>query len=60
MAGLAIPLPADLLNGAECWAMRMKEEHISNKNVVRMVRWIHCISLKDHASSSEIRKRAKL
>ena len=38
----------------------MKEEHILNKTDVMMLRLIHWISLKDHASSEEIRKRAKV
>ena len=44
----------------ECWAMRMKEEHILNKTGVIMLRCIHWISVKDHASSDEIQKRAKV
>ena len=49
-----------MLYGAECWAMRKKEEHLLNKTEMRMLRWIQGISLKDHVSivrSEEIRKR---
>ena len=35
-----------MVYGAECWAMRKKEEHLVNKT--RMLRWIHGISLKDN------------
>ena len=46
-----------MLYGAECWAMRKKEEHLLNKTEMRMLRWIQGISLKDHVRSEEIRKR---
>ena len=46
-----------MLYGAECWAMRKKEEHLQNKTEMRMLRWIQEISLKDHVRSEEIRKR---
>ena len=48
-----------MVYGAECWAMRTKEEHLVNKT--RMLRWIHGISLKDNTAvimSDAIRKRA--
>ena len=38
----------------------MNEEHILNKTGVIMLRCIHWISVKDHASSDEIQKRAKV
>ena len=40
--------------------MRMKEEHILNKTGGIMLRCIHWISVKDHASSDEIQKIAKV
>ena len=46
-----------MLYGAECWAMRKKEEHLLNKTEMRMLRWIQGISLKDHVRSEEIRNR---
>ena len=46
-----------MLYGAECWAMRKKEEYLLNKTEMRMLRWIQGISLKDHIRSEEIRKR---
>ena len=49
-----------MLYGAECWAMRKKEEHLLNKTEMRMLRWIQGIRLKDHVRSEEIRKRANV
>ena len=46
-----------MLYGAECWAMRKKEEHLLNKTEMRMLHWIQGISLKDHVRSEEIRNR---
>ena len=36
-----------MLYGAECWAMRKKEEHLLNMTEMRMLRWIQGISLKE-------------
>ena len=46
------------LYGAECWAMRKKDGHLSNKTEMRMLRWIHGTSLK--ATSQDIQKRANV
>ena len=48
-----------MLYGAECWAMRKKEEHLINNTEMRMLRWIQGISLKDHVRSEEIRKETE-
>ena len=51
-----------MVYGAECWAMRKKEEHLVNKT--RMLRWIHGISLKDntviHVMNGHHRDQAKV
>ena len=49
-----------MLHGAECWAMRKKEEHLLNMTEMRMLRWIQGICLKDHVRSEEIRKRLNI
>ena len=46
-----------MLYGAECWAMRKKEEQLLNKTEMRMLHWIQGISLKDRVRRDEIRKR---
>ena len=45
-----------LLYGAECWRDRKKEEQILEKTVMRMLRRIKGVTLRDKEKSVDIRK----
>ena len=49
-----------MIYGAETWALRRKEEAKLERTEMRMVRWAMGISLKEHLSNEEVRRRASL
>ena len=44
--------------GVECWTMIKKGEMLMNKTEMRMLRWIQCVSLREHKRNEEIRAAA--
>ena len=49
-----------MVYGAETWALRKKEERKLERTEMRMLRWILGVSLRDHVSNEEVRKRARI
>ena len=46
--------------GAECWTMKKKDDMLMNKTEMRMLRWIHCVSLRELKRNEDIREAAKV
>ena len=44
--------------GAECWTIKNKDEMLMHKTEMRMVRYIQCVSLREHNRNEEIREAA--
>ena len=44
--------------GAECWTMKKKDEMLTNKTEMRMLRWIQGVSMREHKRNEEIRMAA--
>ena len=44
--------------GAECWAMKKKDDMLMSKTEMRMLRWIQGVSLGEHKINEEIREAA--
>ena len=42
--------------GAECWTMKKKAEMLMDNTEMRMLRWIQCVSLREHNSNEDIRE----
>ena len=44
--------------GADCWTMKKEDEKLMNKTEMRMLRWIQCVSLREHKINEDIREAA--
>ena len=42
--------------GVECWTMKKKDAMLMNKTEMRMLRWIQCVSLREHTRNEVIRE----
>ena len=47
-----------MTHGAECWTMNKKDDMLMNTTVMRMLRWIQGVSLRENTRSEDIREAA--